>query len=42
MPAKFVLDNSVVMAWCFQDKGNTYTETVLDSLENGEAVVPAI
>jgi predicted nucleic acid-binding protein len=42
MPAKFVLDNSVVMAWCFQDEGNTYTEAVLDSLENVEAVVPAI
>jgi len=42
MPARFVMDNSVVMAWCFQDEGNRYTEAVLDSLETGEALVPAI
>lgn len=42
MRARFVIDNSVVMTWCFQDEGNRYTEAVLDSLEEGEALVPAI
>ena len=39
---RFVLDNSVVMAWCFEDEENGYAEAVLDSLEEGEAVVPAV
>ena len=39
---RFVLDNSVVMAWCFEDEEKGYTEAVLDSLESGEAVVPAV
>jgi len=42
MSARFVVDNSIVMAWCFQDEENGYAEAVLDSLENGEAVVPAV
>lgn len=42
MPHRFVVDTSVVMAWCFQDVGNRYAETVLESLETGEAFVPAI
>jgi predicted nucleic acid-binding protein len=42
MAAHFVVDNSVVMAWCFEDERNPYTEGVLDSLASGEAVVPAI
>jgi len=40
--ARFVIDNSVVMSWCFEDETNHYTESVLESLENAEAVVPAI
>ena len=39
---QFVLDNSVVMAWCFEDEEKGYAEAVLDSLEAGEAVVPAV
>jgi predicted nucleic acid-binding protein len=42
MPARFVVDNSVVMSWCFEDEGNSYAEAVLESLERGEAFVPAI
>lgn len=42
MVGEFVIDASVVMAWCFEDESNTYTDTVLDSLETRSAVVPAI
>ncbi len=42
MSARFVVDNSVVMSWCFEDEGNSYGEAVLESLEAGEAFVPAI
>jgi len=42
MSARFVVDNSVVMSWCFEDEGNGYAEAVLESLEAGEAFVPAI
>lgn len=42
MSNQFVLDNSVVMAWCFQDQTNKYTEAVLDKLETAEAYAPAI
>ncbi len=40
--ADFVIDNSVVMAWCFIDEESTYADTVLRSLESVKAVVPAI
>ncbi len=39
---KVVVDNSVVMAWCFKDVGGPYAEGVLDALADYEAVVPAI
>lgn len=39
---RFVIDNSVVMAWCFEDEASEYADATLDALENGEAVVPAI
>lgn len=42
MDALFVVDNSVVMTWCFQDEVSPYTEAVLDSLTETAAVVPAI
>lgn len=42
MSARFVIDNSIVMSWCFEDEGNSYAEAVLESLEAGEAFVPAI
>ncbi len=39
---KVVVDNSVVMAWCFQDVGGPYAEDVLDALADYGAMVPAI
>ncbi len=42
MPGMFVADNSVVMAWCFEDEASRYADLVLDSLETADAVVPAI
>lgn len=42
MENKFVIDNSIVMAWCFSDEANKYADIVLDSLERHEALVPAI
>jgi predicted nucleic acid-binding protein len=42
MDDRFVVDNSVVMTWCFQDEVNPYAEAALDSLTEAVAVVPAI
>ena len=42
MSPRFVVDNSVVISWCFEDEGSSYTEAVLESLEAAEALVPAI
>ena len=39
--SRFVLDCSVVLAWCFEDEGGRYAERVLESLTEDEAVVPA-
>ena len=41
-PARFVVDNSVVMAWCFEDEFSEYADAALERLKDGEAVVPAI
>jgi len=41
-PTQFVLDNSVVMAWCFEDEVSEYADATLECLEGGEAVVPSI
>jgi predicted nucleic acid-binding protein len=30
------------MSWCFEDEGSSYAQVVLESLEGGEAFVPAI
>ena len=38
----FVVDNSVIMAWCFEDEAGTYTEGVLDQLRQTQALVPVI
>lgn len=38
----FVIDNSVVMSWCFNDECDDYSDSVLESLEVSEAIVPAI
>lgn len=42
MKGGMVVDNSVVMAWCFGDVGGPYAEQVLDVLTDREAFVPAI
>jgi predicted nucleic acid-binding protein len=38
----FVLDNSVAVAWCFEDEQNPYTQSVLEALHGSEAVVPTV
>ena len=38
----FVVDNSIVMSWCFQDETNQYADAVLDSLSETTALVPSI
>ncbi len=40
--ARFVVDNSIVMSWCFEDEKNKYADLVLESLEQARAFVPAI
>ncbi len=42
MVGRFVLDNSVVMAWCFSDETRPNTAAILDCLGAWEALVPAI
>ena len=39
---RFVLDPSVVMAWCFEDEADGYADSVLDLLVDSEAIVPSI
>lgn len=38
--ALFVLDCSVSVAWLFEEQANDYTESALDALSKGYAVVP--
>ncbi len=42
MSDRFVIDNSIVMTWCFQDKLSPFADAVLTSLTEAVAVVPAI
>ena len=42
MSENFVIDNSVVMAWCFEDETSQYADAILDRLEVSTAVVPSI
>ncbi len=42
MEEGFVLDNSIVMSWCFQDEASTYADAVLDALEGSHAIVPSV
>ena len=42
MAGDFVIDNSVVMAWCFEDEANSYADTIQDMLIENKAFVPAI
>lgn len=37
---EFVLDNSVVMVWGFEDEADPYAETLLDSMPTARAHVP--
>lgn len=40
--SEVVLDNSVVMAWCFADEKDSYAVKVLRSLTSYTAIVPAL
>jgi hypothetical protein len=42
--SRFVLDNTVTMAWCFTDEATEFTETLLNRLSNltDSAIVPAL
>ena len=42
MAEHFVVDNSVVMSWCFKDETNKYADVVLNRLTEASAVVPSI
>jgi predicted nucleic acid-binding protein len=42
MDESFVVDNSVVMSWCFKDETNQYADAVLDRLCEATAFVPSI
>ena len=42
MVKHFVVDNSVVMSWCFKEESNKYADTVLERLTEADAVVPSI
>lgn len=42
MEADFVLDNSIVMTWCFEDETSEYADLILDRLEGETAIVPGI
>jgi predicted nucleic acid-binding protein len=42
MAVRFVVDNSVVMAWCFRDESDPYSDGVLESLSTSSALAPAI
>ncbi len=39
---EFVIDNSIVMSWCFNDEINSYADFILDNLESHSAIVPSI
>jgi predicted nucleic acid-binding protein len=38
----FVLDASVTLSWCFEDEGDSYTDSVIDAFRTSQAVVPAL
>jgi len=42
MAGSFVVDNSVVMSWCFKDETNQYADAILDCLSEATAFVPSI
>ena len=42
MEDHFVVDNSVVMSWCFKDETDNYGDAILEKLTAGVASVPSI
>ena len=40
--SRFVLDTSVAASWFFEDEGGEYATSVLESLNEREAIVPAL
>ncbi len=42
MQDAIVLDNSVVISWCFIDEANQYADDVLDALKYVRAIVPCV
>ena len=42
MSKRFVVDNSIVVAWRFKDEASPYADSVLNSLTDATAVVPSI
>lgn len=42
MSDDFVIDNSVVMTWCFKDENSQYSDYILDKLSGATAFVPSI
>ena len=38
----FVIDNSVIMTWCFKDEASQYADLILDRLEVSDGFVPFI
>jgi len=41
MGESFVVDNSIVMSWCFKDESNPSADSVLDRLAESSALVPS-
>jgi predicted nucleic acid-binding protein len=42
MEKNFVIDNSVVMSWCFKDQANSYADSILEKLTEAIAYVPSV
>jgi predicted nucleic acid-binding protein len=42
MSESFVVDNSIVMSWCFKDEASQYADTVLEHLCEAIAFVPSV
>lgn len=42
MGKNFVVDNSVVMSWCFKDEDNPYADLVLGRFEEATVYVPSV
>ena len=38
----FVLDNSVAVRWCFENRTHPYADTALQTLAAGQAIVPVL